>query len=274
MSRSAPLLFVLSLLAVGGACFVAGRLTAPPEVARAVDTPPRSVHPAASEPSADLVEPRAQRAPETAVSDAELETLRAEVARLQRELRAARAADVASHAPEVPADLDALLRELADLSPNTRASIERRKARENALLRALLARYPDHEDAGRWLRDLAGNLVSTDPVRALAALDEFGARVELPPGELDSLRANALHFSGRDEESRALYAALAHDPSLPESVQCENAFWHAYALERAGRLAEARGAYEALLARVGDDVPPELRGTIAGARARLDELLD
>ena len=94
----------------------------------------------------------------------------------------------------------------------------------------------------------------------------------LEPGRLEALRANALGFAGRPEEGRAIYAELSHDPRLSESQQCDYAFWHAYSYQQAGMYAEAREAYEALLARIGDDVPPELQSIHGGAVAQLENL--
>lgn len=201
------------------------------------------------------------------VDTGEVEELEARIAQLEEQLR--KQSEQSGFKDESP---EALQQRLRELNPNDPLSNRKRREEELAVLHRILELYPDHESAPAYLEKLAGTYVAIDATQSLAVLDEFGARIQLRPGRLESLRANALNFAGRGEEGRAIYAELARDPRLDEAEQCDYAFWHAHSLQRAGLYPEARQAYEELLARIGDDVPPELRSIHGGVQAQLENL--
>lgn len=119
------------------------------------------------------------------------------------------------------------------------------------------------------------------PNRTWTGLPAQRSQIERPsttpptPGEiqvaLKALKANALIQSGRRGEGLAIYEQLTRDPRLSESEQCETAYWYAYSLRYSDKHRSA-ALFRDLLDRIGDDVPPELKGTVGGANNELKEL--
>jgi tetratricopeptide (TPR) repeat protein len=153
----------------------------------------------------------------------------------------------------------------SDVSPQN-------QQRRRELWTRFLELAPRDPQAPAILQQLCNDLVAVRPRESLAALDRYEHLVDLPPLQADQLRGNALLQAGDADGARAIYARIAADHSLTEEERVGAAFLHAHAWKRQGRYDEARGEFEALIARYGTATDPALAAHARGARGQLDEM--
>jgi hypothetical protein len=109
------------------------------------------------------------------------------------------------------------------------------------------------------------------PKAGIELLDQFAARVTLPPWQLAGRYANLHGFAGDRDRERAIHAATARDPRTPEAEQASAWFWHAHSFFQQQRYEEAAAGFAAILRDYGTNIDAGIQQTVAGARNHLEQ---
>jgi tetratricopeptide (TPR) repeat protein len=171
----------------------------------------------------------------------------------------------------IPNDVPGLLLALADKNLRGHGVTAEQRQRRIDLLRRLLELDPGHESAAQALLDLADDHVASNPKAGIELLDQFAARVTLPPWQLAGRYANLHGFAGDRDRERAIHAATARDPRTPEAEQASAWFWHAHSFFQQQRYEEAAAGFAAILRDYGTNIDAGIQQTVAGARNHLEQ---
>lgn len=137
----------------------------------------------------------------------------------------------------------------------------------------LLRRQPDAAGAGDHLVGLVSDhLRAQDAQQALAALDEFGHRVDIERWRLEKSYAGVYGYERRFDEERASYERVAGDSTAPEGERASALFFHAYSYYQEGRTDDAREAFEYLLSAFAGSEDAGVTGTLGAAKSQLEKL--
>ena len=189
----------------------------------------------------------------------------ARLADLERRVAQLRSAELAIG--EMPTTVAGIVGALADKNLYGYGIAPELRQRRMDLRRRLLELAPQDPRAGKELLELANDYVGAyGAARAIALLDEFAARVDVPARELTLRYAGLYSQSGDGDRARQLYDGVARDPSASESDRASARFWHAWSYYNQGRFDEAARGFEALILAYGDDPPAAVKDSVGGAR--------
>ncbi len=170
-------------------------------------------------------------------------------------------------------DADALLARLAQNRSTYGINNPQALRERNELRERFLQMFPDDPRAAGQLEDLAGELLTSDPAQAVAALDRWRGRVKIDPWRFDANYANALGFAGRVDEADAAYQSIAQRSDYPENERWSARFFGAYLQAQNGGVEEAKRRFAAIIRDIeAQGSPPALQSTLAGARQQLAQL--
>lgn len=211
------------------------------------------------------LEPRTDAAGANDLLDRRVAWLEAEVVRLSKGAVAPR---------PVPDDLAALKREMKDKNLYGHDAEPEQVRRRMALDRRFLELGPLDPRAkkvfSRHKADLIRTLGDVDGARALVR--EFGPAMGMETWQMDLELANIETIRYEQAAAREIFARVLADPSVPLAERVSTEFSIAYSFQQEGLRAEARAAYEALIAAYGVNTPAELQSSVGGARTQLENM--